>query len=441
MTKPIMCVLITLLVLFGCTDNPTGPASGIQVTVPEKNEVWKSWLDSFLVEWVPTESDSVLIQLYNGTELLGSISGWTENDGSYIRTEHLMCCEESGAEYRIKITDNLGNTGLSETFIIDNELDVFLPSEGHVWYRCGGQYIIEWTPSCAEFVWINLLRNGVVVANLDFIHQYIGYYVIEDSLADSLGTGSDYTIQIVDFNGFEGYSGLFSIEDSSPGPIGMQFAVIPPGTFLMGAPYSEQGSTLHERPVHAVSLDYSFQISTTEITQDQWMAVMPDNPSHFQGGERPVDNVSWLDCHAFLDSLNMLDQTWTYRLPSEAEWEYSCRSGSTISFYWGIDMNGDYCWYYTNSQGESHPVGQKLPNLWGLLDMSGNLLEWCEDSWHDTYDGAPSDGSPWLNGSSPHRVIRGGCWNFAPDFCRSAFRFRYDKWFKSDYLGFRVVRS
>lgn len=435
-----MCVLITLLVFLNCTDNPAGPTSGIQVTVPEKNEVWKSWLNSFLVEWEPTESDSVLIQLCNGTELVGSFSGWTENDGSYTRTEHLMCIEESGTGYRIRVTDNLGKTGLSETFTIDNELEVFSPEDGSIWYRCGSQYIVEWTPSCAGFVWINLLKNGILIANLDFIHQYIGYYIFEDSLADSLGTGSDYSIQVVDFNGFEGYSGSLSIEDSSPGPHGIQFAVILPGILLMGAPPSEQGSTNHERPVHSVSIDYSFQISTTEVSQNQWTAVMPYNPSHFQGGERPVDNVTWQDCHAFLDSLNAHDQTWIYRLPSEAEWEYTCRSGSPISFYWGPDMNEDCCWYYGNSEGETHAVGLKQPNMWGLHDPSGNLLEWCEDRWHETYDGAPIDGSAWISGSGAERVIRGGCWNYGEVLCRSAFRHCFNEAWASNYIGFRIVR-
>lgn len=440
MPKPMMFVLLTLMVFLNCDDNPAGPASGIQVTVPQKDEVWRSWLDSFLVEWEPTDSDSVLIDLCIGTEFVGSFSGWTENDGSYIRTEHLMYCEESGTEYRIRITGNLGETGQSETFIIDNELDIISPEDGDIWYRCGSQYMVEWTPSCAMFVWINLLKNDTHIANLAFIHQANGCFVFGDSLPDSLGTGSDYSVQVVDSNGFIGYSGLFSIEDSSPGPHGIQFAVIPPGSFTMGASSSEVGSTPHERPVHSVTIGYSFQISTTEVTQNQWMDVMPDNPSHFPGVDRPVENVSWTDCQAFLDSLNMLDQDWIYRLPSEAEWEYVCRSESRTRFYWGIDMNGDYCWYYGNSDGESHPVGQKLPNFWGLLDMTGNVLEWCEDNWHETYDGAPVDGSAWISGSGAERVIRGGCWNYGEVLCRSAFRYSFQENWANDYLGFRIVR-
>ncbi len=167
---------------------------------------------------------------------------------------------------------------------------------------------------------------------------------------------------------------------------------------------------------------------------------MEYNPSHFPGGNRPVENISWEDCKAFLDSLNILDPAWIYRLPSEAEWEYTCRSGSMPRFYWGIDMNGDYCWYYGNSEGESHPVGEKLPNFWGLLDMTGNVLEWCEDSWHETYDGAPVDGRAWISGSGAERVIRGGCWNYGDILCRSAFRYSFLENWANDYLGFRIVR-
>ena len=117
----------------------------------------------------------------------------------------------------------------------------------------------------------------------------------------------------------------------------------------------------------------------------------------------------------------------TYRLPTEAEWEYACRAGTTTRYYFGDDASqlGDYAWYSANSQSKTHPVGQKKPNAWGLYDMSGNVWEWCEDDWHDNYIGAPTDGSAWLinNDNRSHlKCLRGGSWFESPNLCRSAYR-------------------
>ena len=194
---------------------------------------------------------------------------------------------------------------------------------------------------------------------------------------------------------------------------------------------------------------------TTEVTQEMWEDVMGSNPSsgYGVGPSYPVYNVSWDDCMGFIDQLNSLDTEYEYRLPSEAEWEYACRAGTTTAYYWGDEMNEAYCWFGFNSgqpNSPTHPVGQKLPNAWGLYDMSGNVGEWCYDWYHDTYSGAPQDGGTWISLASawvdedlgyPQRVYRGGSRLSLPQFCRSSQRNQYVSAWSLSFLGFRLVRS
>jgi formylglycine-generating enzyme required for sulfatase activity len=197
---------------------------------------------------------------------------------------------------------------------------------------------------------------------------------------------------------------------------------LPAGKFLMGS--SESG---REKPPHQVKVN-SFAIGKYPITQAQYQAVMGNNPSHFKNNpQNPVEKVSWNDAKAFCQKLSQITGK-TYRLPTEAEWEYACRAGTTTRYYFGDNANqlGDYAWYAKNSNDTTHPVGQKKPNAWGLHDMSGNVWEWCEDDWHDSYKNAPEDGSAWIdndNHSPPLKCLRGGSWYDFPNDCRSAYRY------------------
>jgi len=222
---------------------------------------------------------------------------------------------------------------------------------------------------------------------------------------------------------------------SEPLP-GMEFVRIPAGSFQMG---SNKGDS-DEKPVHTVHIK-SFYMMTTEVTQKQWREVMGNNPSHFRGDNLPVEQVSWNDIQDFLKKLNRMDPGKGYRLPSEAEWEYACCSGSDTRFYFGDDDERlkDYAWYSGNSESKTHPVGTKKANAYGLYDMHGNVWEWCEDTWHDSYKGAPSDGSAWVSGGSTSRVLRGGSWYSRPRYCRSAFRSRNNAGNCHFSVDFRVV--
>jgi formylglycine-generating enzyme required for sulfatase activity len=220
---------------------------------------------------------------------------------------------------------------------------------------------------------------------------------------------------------------------------------IPAGSFLMGRYAGEQDTYPDEDPQHQVSVP-GFWMGKYEVTQAQWQALMGSNPSDFSGANRPVESASWnaITGH-FLPALNATTGQ-TFRLPSEAEWEYACRAGTTMRFYWGDDPSysliGDYAWYSHNSGSQTHDVGGKLPNAFGLYDMSGNVWEWCEDDWHRNYTGAPADGSAWvyLPGSS-NRVLRGGSWYYHDYGCRSANRNYYDRWYVSfNSFGFRLAR-
>jgi len=230
--------------------------------------------------------------------------------------------------------------------------------------------------------------------------------------------------------------------ENLPNGVTLEMVGLPAGQFLMGSPDSDPDARDNEKPQHQVKVN-SFAIGKYPVTQAQYQAVMGTNPSRFQNNpQNPVEDVSWNDAQAFCQKLSQITGK-TYRLPTEAEWEYACRAGTTTRFYFGDDANqlGDYAWYKGNSQQTTHPVGQKKPNAWGLYDMSGNVWEWCEDDWHDNYIGAPKDGSAWLkNGNDNRSPLRGGSWYNVPANCRSAYRnFTYRPDYSLINDGFRVV--
>jgi formylglycine-generating enzyme required for sulfatase activity len=209
--------------------------------------------------------------------------------------------------------------------------------------------------------------------------------------------------------------------------IGMEFVLIPPGTFKMG---SDRGD-LDERPVHNVTISKQFYMGKYEVTQGQWQAVMGNNPSLFPGDpKRPVDQVTWDDAQIFMRKLNAMEGVQLYRLPTEAEWEYVARAGSPSIYGFGNDPKqlGEYAWYRANSAHRTHPVGQKKPNAWGLHDMLGNVWEWC---W-DVYD-------PEVYGT--YRVLRGGGWFDERWSCRASVRRRSHPTFQIDDVRFPVART
>ena len=222
----------------------------------------------------------------------------------------------------------------------------------------------------------------------------------------------------------------------------MKLALIPAGEFMMGSPESEEGRGADEGPQHKVTISPGapgFYMGVTEVTQEQYEAVMGKNPSHFKGPKNPVEEISWNDAVDFCKKLSAKTRR-SVRLPTEAEWEYACRAGTKTRSYFGDDEEqlGDYAWHKDNSGEKTHPVGQKKPNAWGLYDMHGNVLESCGDWYADSYANAkPVD--PQGAASGKDRIQRGGTYAEYPRLCRAATRGGYKPDHRCRDLGFRVV--
>jgi len=233
--------------------------------------------------------------------------------------------------------------------------------------------------------------------------------------------------------------------------IGMKLVLIPKGTFMMGAPESEKGRYENETQ-HEVTISKDYYLGVYEVTQAQYEKVIGRNPSHFQGegiegsnSNHPVEEVSWWDAVEFCKKLSDLPEEKkagrVYHLPTEAEWEYACRAGSKTAYSFGESSKslGDYAWFGDNSNDQTHPIGKKKSNAWGLYDMHGNVWEWCSD-WYGEYpNGAVSDPVGPRPRKGSHRVIRGGSWCHEAAYCRSAYRYRYVPQDRDDLFGFRVA--
>lgn len=226
---------------------------------------------------------------------------------------------------------------------------------------------------------------------------------------------------------------------------------VPGGSFLMGSPAGDPDAYEDEYPQHPVTLR-DFYLGQYPVTQALWLAVTGGkNPSRFEGEERPVEQVSWLEAQDFVKKLNAMSANtrpggYAYCLPAEAQWEYAARGGPYHADgyqYAGSDRLKEVGWYADNSGDGTNPVGQKYPNQLGLYDLSGNVWEWCEDDWHDDYKGAPDDGSAWINRPErgSFRVIRGGGWNGTARDCRVACRYDVGPDRRGNDIGFRLALS
>lgn len=246
--------------------------------------------------------------------------------------------------------------------------------------------------------------------------------------------------------------------------IGMKLKLIPKGTFSMGSPPSEQGSH-DDESLHQVTITQDYYLSVYEVTQAQYKTITGKNPSYFQGkvierhpqtgrvekeisidsANYPVEQVTWDDAVDFCKRLSDLPQEKqagrVYKLPTEAQWEYACRAGSQTAFDFGPEANslGNHAWFVMNSNGRTHAVGEKQPNAWGLYDMHGNVWEWCSDWFGDYPKASVSDPAGVKDGT--YRILRGGSWDYAAAYCRSANRNGLGPSSRYNDFGFRVALS
>ncbi len=230
------------------------------------------------------------------------------------------------------------------------------------------------------------------------------------------------------------------VDDVITNSIGMQLKLIPAGEFLMGSPAGEAGRDSDEGPQHRVKITKPFYLGVHEVTQAQYEAVMGKKPSYFKGSDLPVESVSWEEAKEFCQRLSARENR-TYRLPTEAEWEYACRANTTTAYNFGNETSqlGGSAWFYGNSDGKTHSVGAKRPNAWGLYDMHGNVWEWCEDWYGAEYYAKSPPEDPTGPATGSDRVFRGGSWSVSAANCRAANRSGYVPGYRNSRLGFRVA--
>jgi formylglycine-generating enzyme required for sulfatase activity len=305
----------------------------------------------------------------------------------------------------------------------------------------------------------SVIQQGFKLERLDYLVATIQFEDVLERSNDELRPFKFETVT-VDRAGVvirqQEHQAHYFLEALDNGVPPLEMVAIVGGEFQMGSPEDEAERMERESPQHEVTVP-SFFMGKYLVTQAQWRFVaglaqversLDPDPSRFKGDFLPVETVSWLDATEFCARLSQYTGR-TYRLPSEAEWEYACRAGTTTPFHFGetvtpdlVNYNGDYT-YQGAPKGEyrkrTTPVGSFLPNALGLHDMHGNVWEWCQDLWHDDYKNAPTDGTAWLTGKSSYRVVRGGSWSSFPRYCRSACRYVYTADNRYFIIGFRVV--
>ena len=272
--------------------------------------------------------------------------------------------------------------------------------------------------------------NGILVGNHKVEIKKDGYgtdsktvSILEGQTASLSGVLTTHTITI-------------PVKDG----ISIDMVRVEAGTFTMGATAEMEDPYGDEKPTHQVTLTNDYYMGKYEVTQALWQAVMNSNPSYFKGDNLPVEQVSWDDCQEFLSKLNSITGK-TFRLPTEAEWEYAARGGKKSRGYQysGSNNLSDVAWYKDNSDRKTHAVGSKQANELGIYDMSCNVREWCQD-WYGSYSSS-SQVNPISANSGSLRVIRGGSWNFNASFCRSSYRYGHSPDLRYDDLGLRLVLS
>ncbi len=220
------------------------------------------------------------------------------------------------------------------------------------------------------------------------------------------------------------------------------FVTLPRGVFLMGSEFKE-----NEQPIHEVEIDYDIAMSKFQVTVEDYMLFaqaigveMPEEKHVHLGLNVPIRRLTWLSATAYCKWLSEGEGK-TFRLPTEAEWEYACRAGSNAKYCFGDDASelGDYAWYKENSEKVTHDVGLKKPNAWGLHDMHGNIWEWCVDRYAENYAEVSNDGSAYMVASERGMVLRGGAWSGIPDNLRSYSRINLGASSRNYFVGFRVV--
>ncbi len=292
-------------------------------------------------------------------------------------------------------------------------------------------------------------------ANNDGVLNEIDIPVLSDKIlnkapasgnTDANNDGKTDIADIVSISNQINTSGTLSVY--LPQNVTIKLVKIRKGSFLMGSSEALWSLTT-EQPEHYVNINYDFYMGKYEITKSQWNAIMNPGKPFNKYDFTPIENLSWLDCKNFISKINKLNLG-TFRLPTESEWEYVCRSDSSLRFSFGnSDCSQNICstcelseyswWCGNNTNFGIKKIGLKKPNNFGIFDMYGNAYEWCEDSWHDNYLNAPGDGSAWLKDNEDYGVVRGGYWDSNAQSCRNSSRYRMLKDSKDEPIGLRII--